>query len=494
MRLDFRNIGKGLEAVAGAKKAQDLAQASARYDVTEGAYGPGLQENITQLEGLKAQDPAQAAAYDKAIGELTRRQGLTAPDYSVASGVQNYDTRQEARQVAAPLRAEGLAGVYRRYGDVAQADALEARAYEQQRALAQEERAKAAEGRAVSAEGRAAQEFGTRQTETGLRINAATLEAAKAQRMNDFNTWRSQNPQADFASMNAEAQRLGMGVDEQFKVASNLTGIGEQEFKASQQRIQKLVKNQGLDGLLKAHKESNDIDPGSHFEVSRGKNGVTLNRVDTATGKIIQANVFSGNEAEATAYLNKAAMDPATIIDYTMNLEKSRAAIDASKASAGKDKALAGLYAQGGKGAGAGAGKPSPTESLVSEAEKLVTKGAYKDLPTAIEALKKGSARDADKEAWLKAEQKLIENDATPEAINAQRTAFFVRRGYAPAAARQVLESGVNPSTGKPLTKADVDTYNATYPQTPVDLGSLPWLQSPEREARRQGLISQIPR
>lgn len=152
MRLDFRNIGKGLEAVAGAKKARDLAQESARYDVTPGAYGSGLQENITQLEGLKAQDPAQAEAYDQGIVELQRRQGLTAPDYSVASGAQNFATRQEARQAAAPLRAEGLAGVYRRYGDVERADALEARAQEMQRGLMQEKRAQTAEERAAAAE------------------------------------------------------------------------------------------------------------------------------------------------------------------------------------------------------------------------------------------------------------------------------------------------------------------------------------------------------
>jgi hypothetical protein len=151
MRLDFRNIGKGLEAIAGAKQARDLAQESARYDVTQGAYGPGLQENIQQLQGLREQDPAQAPAYDQAIAELTRRQGLTAPDYSVASGAQDYGTRQEARQAAAPARAEGLAGVYRRYGDVAQADALEARAFEQQRGIAREARDVAREGRDVQA-------------------------------------------------------------------------------------------------------------------------------------------------------------------------------------------------------------------------------------------------------------------------------------------------------------------------------------------------------
>jgi hypothetical protein len=187
-----------------------------------------------------------------------------------------------------------------------------------------------------------------RQAKLGdLQLTDAERTAATAKRMDAFNTWRSQNPQADFATINAEVQRLGMGVDEQFKVASSLTGIGEQEFKASQQRIQKLVKNQGLDGLLKAHKESNDLDPGSHFEVIRGKGGaVSLNRVDTATGQVIQPNVFSGSEAETTAYLNKAAMDPATIIDYTMNLEKSKAAIAASKASTAKDNSLAARYAR----------------------------------------------------------------------------------------------------------------------------------------------------
>jgi hypothetical protein len=162
----------------------------------------------------------------------------------------------------------------------------------------------------------------------GFELTAAERAAADAQKMDDFSAWRSQNPQADFAAMSAKAQELGMSTDAQFKIASNLTGIKEQEFKASQQRIQELVKDQGLDGLLKAHKESKDLDPNSHFEVTRGQGGkITLNRVNTATGEIVQPNVFSGSEAETTAYLNKQATNPATVIDYTMNLEKNRAAI-----------------------------------------------------------------------------------------------------------------------------------------------------------------------
>jgi hypothetical protein len=170
---------------------------------------------------------------------------------------------------------------------------------------------------------------------SGFELTAAERADADAQKMTDFNAWRSQNPQADFASTTAKAQELGISIDQQFKIASNMTGIKEQAFKASQQRIEDIIReNPSLDGLLKAHKESKDLDPGSHFEVIRGKGGVSLNRVNTATGEIIQPNVFSGSEAETTAYLNKAAMNPATIIDYTMNLEKNRAAIEKDRAYA----------------------------------------------------------------------------------------------------------------------------------------------------------------
>jgi hypothetical protein len=168
----------------------------------------------------------------------------------------------------------------------------------------------------------------------GIELTAAQRAAEAAKREDNLNLFISQNPNAGFAEISTEAKRLGMSSEQQFKVASNLTGIGEQQFKASQQRIRKLTENQGLDGLLKAHKESNDLDPNSHFEVIRGKGGrVSLNRVNTATGEVIQPNVFSGNEAETTAYLNRAAMDPATIIDFTMNLEKNRAAIEASRST-----------------------------------------------------------------------------------------------------------------------------------------------------------------
>lgn len=184
MRLNFNNIGRGLEAIADAKRAQDLAQTSAKYDITEGAYGEGLGQNLQQVIGARDQalqglgeqaTPEQRQQvldqYTPAMSELSRRVGLQGPDYSIASGGENYATRQAAQQAAAPLRAEALAGVYRRYGDVERADALEARALEQQRGLAAEKRAQ--------------QAFETGQTESGLRINTLAREAEQIKKLDE---------------------------------------------------------------------------------------------------------------------------------------------------------------------------------------------------------------------------------------------------------------------------------------------------------------------
>jgi hypothetical protein len=68
------------------------------------------------------------AEYMPSIQELQRRAGLTAPDFSVGSREQNFATREEATRAARPMRAEGLAGVYRGFGDVEKADELMDRA------------------------------------------------------------------------------------------------------------------------------------------------------------------------------------------------------------------------------------------------------------------------------------------------------------------------------------------------------------------------------
>lgn len=163
MRLNFSNLGKGLEAIAGAKQARDLAEVSKSFEnnITEGAYGPALGENLQQVIGARDQalqglgdeaTPEQRQQvldqYTPAMSELSRRVGLQAPDYSVGGAGVNYATRDQANIANAGLRAEALGKVYRQYGDVDRADALEARALEQRRGLATELRAQEVEGRA----------------------------------------------------------------------------------------------------------------------------------------------------------------------------------------------------------------------------------------------------------------------------------------------------------------------------------------------------------
>lgn len=340
MRLNFNNIGRGLEAIAGAKQARDLAQTSARYDVTEGAYGPGLQENITQLESLKAQDPAQAAAYDQAIGELTRRQGLTAPDYSVASGPTNFATRQEARQAAAPMRAEGLAGVYRQYGDVERADALEARAQEMQRALSAEERAKAAEERAK-------QIFATNQTLTGLQINRETQTAAEQQRATEFAAFAAENPNATTQELKDAAFRQFKFTPKQWQDAVNTRlGIKEGEQKDFVLNVKNKLKGKNLNQLGELYNTDPDFDDKTDLAIVPGKGGaVTLNFVDKATGRVTSSQSFR-NEALATEYLNKQATEPETIGSWMMALRKGESAMDAQAAAIRASDAAVGLRNQ----------------------------------------------------------------------------------------------------------------------------------------------------
>jgi hypothetical protein len=194
MRLNFNNIGRGLEAIADAKRAQDLAAAAKPYEgnvVENSAYGPALGENLQQaissrdqaLQGLGEQaTPEQRQQvieqYTPAMSELSRRVGLQGPDYSLGGSGTNYATRDQANMANAGLRSEALAGVYRRYGDVERADALEARALEQRRGLTAEQRAAAGD---LRAEG----QYQTAQEEAKYRIAKDKREAGQLEKLDE---------------------------------------------------------------------------------------------------------------------------------------------------------------------------------------------------------------------------------------------------------------------------------------------------------------------
>jgi hypothetical protein len=332
-----RGLASGLET--GYRLGEVMQRGAERRALREAATAqPETLQGYTAEQGAQLEAAAKSGLYD--IGMRTdeagnfqgytvtpkaspEMQGLMAP----GQVTEMYGQRYEG--ALSPERVQGLR-MGRMADVVAETDPIRA----QQLRAAQAEQEFQAQYRPMQLES------------TRLSLDKGRREGAAAGRMDSFSAWAQANPEQarDFNAVRAKANELGMTPDEQFKIASNLTGIEEQEFKASQQRIQKLVRNQGLDGLLKAHKESNDLDPGSHFETIRGRDGtLTLNRVDTATGRVIQPNVFSGKEAEVVGYLNKAAMDPATIVDYTMTLRKNQAAISQAEASAEASRATVGL-------------------------------------------------------------------------------------------------------------------------------------------------------
>jgi hypothetical protein len=244
------------------------------------------------------------------------------------------------------MRAEGLAGVYRQYGDVNQADALEARAFEQQRALAREGRDIAREGREAEAGQRAQQEFATRQTLTGLQIADVTRTQAANQRQDDFSNFAAENP-------NATTQELKDAAFKQFKftpkqwqdTVTTRLGIENAEMDSFKNGIKKKLQGKNLTQLGSLYNSDPDFDDKTDLAIVPGKGGaVTLNFIDKATQRITGTQTFK-NEAMATEYLNRQATEPETIGSWMLNLGKTEAAIAASKAASAASTSTSGLNA-----------------------------------------------------------------------------------------------------------------------------------------------------
>lgn len=340
MRLDFRNIGKGLVAIADAKKARDLAQESARYDVTEGAYGEGLGQNLQQVIGLRDQalqqldegaslrgedvTPAQRQQvldqYTPAMSELSRRVGLQGPDYSVASGPTNFATRQEARQAAAPLRAEGLAGVYRQYGDVDEADKLEARAYDQQRAIAREAR----DAETAKKQGLLTDAQITKAQSDATRIKALDDARAVSQKLISDRVQKTGatqlGPDDYSAAEQAQIQFLqtkGFGDEADKIVASRNARVRDQittESAQAQQAISAAISSNNLDMLGKAY-DRFVHDGAKVTKVREGEDGkIYIDRV-----------LDNGGEVEPVVFKNRGELfaaaenltKPGTLLSYS---------------------------------------------------------------------------------------------------------------------------------------------------------------------------------
>jgi transposase len=77
---------------------------------------------------------------------------------------------------------------------------------------------------------------------------------------------------------------------------------------------------------------------------------------------------------------------------------------------------------------------------------------------------------------WAAIEKSMYANSTPQPEIAAARVAFFASRGVAPSAATQAVLLGKG-SDGKPMTEADVDNFNAMFPNSKINKAALQWLK-----------------
>lgn len=198
----------------------------------------------------------------------------------------------------------------------------------------------------VAQEQRAAEEFGLNKQLKETQIAGANRTEQQAKNLDKFNDWMSSNPNATRQDLKAAAKEFGLTIDQQFTVASRMTGLAEDDLKAFTAEVRNLVKGKDLDSLLKLYKEDPRFDDKTHFVKRMGPNGeVMLDLIDQATGKVVDTSTFK-NSALATAYLSKSAVEPDMVAEWMLGIEAKTAQIDQSLASAEKDRSMGEAYSR----------------------------------------------------------------------------------------------------------------------------------------------------
>ena len=427
MRLNWNNIGKGLEAIAGAKKARDLAQAYAKpEEFTD--YTP---EQTRQIQGLQAAGGYDVQAVPGAEGQAptlrytARPESMyyddmgqpEAPIEIAPQRVQRYGGQTVVGQFD-PAQLRGLqtqeaAGVYRRYGDVAQADALEARAFEQQRGLMQEKRAQTAEERAAAAEADrvARRPLEIKQLENALVSQGLTIDQAK----------RAAEEQVSISSAREKLQTLRKdgpltaaaisSVAGEFKL--DPTKFLQAEDAVNTLEIKDLKRNlssaalKGEDGLNKFLADKFDPDKTDNIKpmITKGKDG---SFVVTYGDQVLQEYGAHKNMMSLVGgVINMIDQNPFATLTTLSTLDKNAAAIEESKAGTKLKNAQAGAV---------GLEKLSPLEKNLNTLKRL-------NIPVTdaqIKTLVLGAQKDPALEAELAAITKIAGSDtANPKVLEA---------------------------------------------------------------------------
>lgn len=195
------------------------------------------------------------------------------------------------------------------------------------------------------------------QLEGALRLQGVQTEGAEinlrgarrtddaAVREENFTKFASQNPDMSVADLKAAAfKEFGYSPQQWEKAVTSRLNIDTAEMGIFKKNIQAKLKGKNLGQVGELYNTDPDFDDKTDLAIVPGKAGaVTLNFIDKATKKITGTQTFK-NEALALEYLNKQATEPENLGTWMLNLAKVEAAIDASAASATKDRAIGAAY------------------------------------------------------------------------------------------------------------------------------------------------------
>jgi hypothetical protein len=384
----------GMAAAERGLSAYDKARQQREFEAVQNATASELQDytpsQTSQIQGLQGTDAYDVQAIPGAQGtaptlRYTPKQGLDlqgdmpAAPLDVAPQRMTQFLGQRYEGELTPERMQGLR--YQAMADVvAKQDPVRAMQMRQE-ALRMEREAARAPLELEQLRGSIA---GQRQQQdlTGLQLKAAGRTEAEQQRATDFSNFAAENPNATAADLKKAAFEQFKFTPAQWQNAVNTRlGISDTEQKLFVSGVRDKLKGKNLQQLGSLYNSDPDFDDKTDLAIVPGKGGaVTLNFIDKASGRVTSTQSFK-NEALATEYLNKQATEPENIGSWILNLRKAESGIEAQTASAAKDRALGGLYAQGGAGAGKGTLKQKVADFKEvygrdpSEAEKGILAG-----------------------------------------------------------------------------------------------------------------------
>lgn len=320
-----------------------------------GAQFGGFMNDKRKARDLKALDeerkrglgrPATLDELNAANAETDRLQQSDTDTFELTSEEQaKFNNRKvESGTVGlAPMSMQDYysrkAAVYNKYGNHQMADQLDQRAYQMGRDEQNAQRQSRMDESTLKTQAQ-------QREYTGLQIGALQDTANTTAKMRQLETELQKDPSliGNPTAIQEMANRLGVPLDAQRTLVDNLLKLDTGTTAlATQQLLTEAKQYKTLAELLHADKTSDKFFPGVYHQLRPTKGGFALDLVKD--GKVVQpGTTLFTSEDQGYAYLMKKLESPALVAEWLLAQHKGEAAIEASEASAAKDRAHADLY------------------------------------------------------------------------------------------------------------------------------------------------------